>query len=129
VSIDYASGGELLQAFCRALSTFDGEAWSDLFTEDVEYRPDPFSAPLVGRNAVRSYLLETSRDGDHVEITIERHWVVPPSVLAAFHASYVRTADRARVRVSGFLVAEVADDGRIDRYREWTERRETPATE
>ncbi len=127
MTIDYARAGELLEAWRRAFETFDGEAWSDLFTEDAEYRSGAFSAPLAGRDAIRAYLLEASRDREQLEITIERHWVVPPTVLVAFHASYVRRSDRARVRLSGFAVAEIADDGRVGRYREWTERHVTPA--
>ena len=127
MSVDYAAGGELLEAWRRAFQAFDGEAWSDLFTEDVEYRTDAFSPPLVGRSAVRAYLLQTSRDREQLEITIERHWVVAPTILAAFHSSYVRTLDRARVHVAGFLTAEVGGDGRIERLREWTEAREAPA--
>ncbi len=125
--IDHAFGGRLLDDYCRAFEAFDGDAFTGLFTDDVEYRPDAFSTPLVGRNAVRAYLLEASRDRDQLEITIERHWVVAPTVLAAFHASYVRTSDRARIHASGFLVAEVAGDGRVERLREWTEAREAPA--
>ncbi len=129
MTIDHARAGDLLDAFVAAWTTFDGDEWSDLFTDEVEYHPGPFSAPLLGRAAVRAYLLQASQDGDQVEITIERHWVVPPTILAAFHASHVRRADRARVRVAGFLTAEVADDGRIARYREWTERRAMPSAE
>ena len=126
MNLDYAAGGALLDAWSRARQARDGDAWVDLFAEGAEYRPDPFSAPLLGRNAIRAYLLETSRDEDQLEITIERHWVVPPTVLAAFHASVGRRTDRTRMRTAGFLVAEVAADGRIGRYREWTERREAP---
>lgn len=127
MNLDYQSGGRLLEAYRGAFEAFDGDAFTGLLSDDVEYRRDAFSAPLVGANAVRAYLLEASRDCDQLEITIERHWVVAPTILAAFHSSYVRTGDRARVHVAGFLMAEVAADGRIERYREWAEAREAPA--
>ncbi len=125
--IDHAFGGRLLEDYCRAFEAFDGDAFTGLFTDDVEYRPDAFSTPLVGRNAVRAYLLEASRDRDQLEITIERHWVVAPTVLAAFHASYVRATDRVRVHSAAFLAAEVGGDGVVDRWREWVETREGAA--
>ena len=58
-----------------------------------------------------------------VEFTVERHWVSGPTVLAAWHASYVDRADRARVRLAGFLTMEIAADGRIAQFREWWHRR------
>ncbi len=53
--IDYAGGGELLDAYGRAWMTFDGDAWVALFTEDAEYHEDPFEPALVGHNALRRY--------------------------------------------------------------------------
>jgi ketosteroid isomerase-like protein len=127
MSLDYARGGTILGAYVDAFEAFDGDAFTALVADDVEFRPDAFSAPLVGSNAVRAYLLQASRDREQLEITIERHWVVAPTILAAFHSSYVRTLDRARVHLAGFLTAEVGGDGRIERLRQWTEAREAPA--
>ena len=127
MTLDYAAAGRILDAYADALEAFDGDAFTALFAGDVEFRPGAFSAPLVGSNAVRAYLLQTSRDREQLEITIERHWVVAPTILAAFHSSYVRTLDRARIHAAGFLTAEVEGDGRIARFREWTEAREAPA--
>jgi ketosteroid isomerase-like protein len=121
--LDHATGGTILDAYREAFESFDGDAFTALFADDVEYHADAFSPPLVGHNAVRAYLLQASRDRDQLEITIERHWVVAPTILAAFHSSYVRRLDRVRVRVAGFLTAEVGRDGRIERYRAWAETR------
>jgi hypothetical protein len=123
-TLDHAAGADLLERYRLAWETFDGEAWADLFAEHVEYHEDPFEPPMTGRNAVRAYLLEASRTQSQVEVTIERHWVVAPTVLAAWHASYVRRADQARVRLAGFMTLEVGADGRIERFREWWHRRE-----
>jgi ketosteroid isomerase-like protein len=118
----------VLERYRRAWEAFDGDSWADLFTEDVEYAEDPFEPAMAGRNAVRAYLLEASERQEQVEVTIERHWVVGSTVLAAWHAGYIRRADRARVRLAGFMTMELADDNRIARFREWWHRRETPAT-
>lgn len=125
MNLDHAAGEDLLDRYGRAWMTFDGDAWTDLFTDDVEYREDPFEPALVGHNAVRAYLLEAAERQRDVEFTVERHWVAGSTVLAAWHASYVRQADEARVRLAGFLTMEVADDGRIARFREWWHRRES----
>ncbi len=125
--LDHAAAGAILERFTRSFETFDGDAFTDLFSDDIVFRADAFSEPLAGSVAVRAYLLQASRDRDQLEIVIERHWVDAPTILAAFHGSYVRTSDRARVHLVGSLAAEVGADGRIERYRQWVESREAMA--
>jgi ketosteroid isomerase-like protein len=125
MTLDHAAAGDLLDAYARAWTAFDGDAWMALFDEDVEYHEDPFEPPLVGHNAVRAYLLQAAEAQEQVEVTIERHWVVGPTVLAAWHASFVRRPTRARVRLAGFMTLEIGANGRISRFREWWHRRET----
>lgn len=120
--LDYATAGELLERFKTAWETFDGDAWTDLFTNDVEYHADPFEPPLVGSNAVRAYLLAAAGQQEQVAFTVERHWVVDPTVLVAWHAGYVQRSDRTRVRLAGFMTLDLRD-GRIARLREWYHRR------
>jgi len=128
MTLDHAAASDVLERYRRAWQSFDGDAWTDLFTDDVEYFEDPFANPMVGHNALRAYLLEAAERQQDVEFTVERHWVVAPTVLAAWHASYVRCSDRARVRLAGFLTMEIADDGRIARFREWWHRQESTVT-
>ena len=118
--IDYATAGEWLEAYGRALETFDGDAWVALFTDDAEYLDNPFGTALVGHNAVRAYLLDASASHRDVEYTVERHWVSGTTILAAWHVTFVRKASGQVVRMAGFLAAEVASDGRVSRFREWT---------
>lgn len=122
MTIDYATGGRLLEAFAAARAAFDGDAYVGLFADEAEVHEDPFEPPLVGHNAIRAALLEASRDRQQVEFTVERHWVSGDTVLAAWHASYVRRAGGERVRLAGFLTLELAADGRISRLRRWWNR-------
>ncbi len=94
MNLDHAAGADLLERYGRAWESFDGDAWTDLFTDDVEYHEDPFESPMAGHNAVRAYLLEAAGQQEQVEFTVERHWVAGSTVLAAWHASYVRRSDR-----------------------------------
>jgi ketosteroid isomerase-like protein len=121
MTIDHAGAETVLERFGAAWEAFDGDAWAELFTDDVEFRPDPFEPPLVGRNAVRAYLLKAAESQDEVDFTAERHWVVDPTILAAWHASYVARQDRATVRLAGFMTLEMRD-GRIARMRQWVRR-------
>lgn len=119
MTIDYAEGARLLDAWVGARRAFDGDAWVALFTKDAVLRTDPFSAPLVGDLEVRRLLVEAAAAQEQVEFTVERHWVASDSVLASWHASHVDRATRARVRRAGVTVLDVAADGRIERMNEW----------
>lgn len=125
MTISYAAGGDLLERYRIAWETFDGDAWVELFAEEVEYHEDPFEPPVVGHDALRAYLLEAAETQEQVEMTVERHWVVGSTVLAAWHASFIRRPGRARVRLAGFMTLDIEDNGRISRFREWWHRRET----
>jgi ketosteroid isomerase-like protein len=117
--IDYATAGDWLAAYGAAWEAFDGDGWVALFTDDAEYHEDPFGAPLVGHNALRAYLLEAAASQRDVEFTVERHWASGATVLAVWHATFTRRASGEFVRLAGFLTAEVAQDGRVSRFREW----------
>ncbi|MGE5156300.1 MAG: nuclear transport factor 2 family protein, partial [Betaproteobacteria bacterium] len=119
--IDYAAAGDLLAAYGRAWETFDGDAWVALFTEDAEYHNDPFGQPLIGHNALRAYLLDAAQTQRDVDFTVERHWVSDATILAAWHVSHGRRADRRLVRLAGFMTLEIDPDGRISRFREWAQ--------
>ena len=118
--MDYAEAGALLEAYRRAWEQFDGDAWVALFSDDAEYHEDPFGRPIVGHNALRAYLLDASASQQDVEFAVERHWVSGATVLAAWRASFIRRATGRLVRMAGFMTSEVALDGRIARFREWT---------
>jgi len=67
VDLTYAAAGDLLDRFRKAWLAFDGDAWADLFSPDVVYHDGPFDEPLVGRNALRAYLLEATQRQDQLE--------------------------------------------------------------
>ena len=126
MTLDHAAAEAVLDRFATAWQTFDGDAWVELFADDAELREDPFEPPLVGRNAVRAYLLRSAELQEQVDFTAERHWVVDPTILVAWHASYVARDNRAAVRLAGFMTLEIRD-GRIARLRQWVHRRDGTA--
>ncbi len=122
--LTYAEGHDLLGALLVARARYDGDACTALFSEEALVDFDPFVPPLAGHNDLRAYLLEAADAERHYDLAIERHWVSGNAVLAAWHASWTRTTDEAKVRQAGFLSAEVGVDGRIVRLRLWTVTRE-----
>jgi hypothetical protein len=124
MTITYATAHDLLEAYCRARMTYDGDAFTDLFAETAEISLDPFAAPLAGHNALRAYLNDAAGSERYFDLAIERHWVSGDTALAAWHASWNRVVDDTKVRQAGFLSAEVGEDGRIWRLRMWAVTRE-----
>jgi hypothetical protein len=124
MTITYAEAYDLLEALVRARRTLDGDRYTGLFADDAEVSLDPFAPPLAGHNALRAYLLDAADDERALDVAIERHWVSGSTVLAAWHASWNRRQDDAKVRQSGFLIAEIGEDGRIVRLKEWPVTRE-----
>jgi hypothetical protein len=124
MTLTYAQGHDLLDAMVRARRAYDGDAWIGLFTEEAELALDPFAPALAGHNALRAYLNDAADAERHFDLAIERHWVSGSAVLAAWHASWNRREDEAKVRQAGFLTADIADDGRIVRLKHWTVTRE-----
>jgi hypothetical protein len=124
MTITYAAGHDLLESVFTARIRYDGERLTALFTDDVQVSLDPFAAPLAGHNDLRAYLLAAAGAERAYDLAIERHWVSGDTILAAWHASWNRRSDDAKVRQAGFLSAEVGGDGRIGRLRLWSVTRE-----
>jgi ketosteroid isomerase-like protein len=124
MTVTYAQGHDLLEALVRSRTGYDGDRFTDLFAEDAEVSLDPFAPPLAGHNALRAYLNDAAEAERYYDLAIERHWVSGDTILAAWHASWNRRTDEAKVRQAGFLSAEVGEDGRIARLKHWTVTRE-----
>jgi hypothetical protein len=125
MSITYAQAHDLLERYVRARTSYDGDAFTDLFAEHAEVALDPFAQALAGHNALRAYLLDAAEAERYYDLAIERHWVAGDTVLAAWHASWNQARDEtAKVRQAGFLSAEVGEDGRIVRLKLWPVTRE-----
>ena len=127
MTLSYPQAHDLLEAFVKARTGYDGDALVALFTDEAEVSLDPFTAPLAGHNDLRAYLNAAAEAERWFNLEIERHWAAGDAALAAWHASWTRRSDEAKVRQSGFLVAETGGDGRIVRLRQWTVSREHPA--
>ena len=55
MTLTYAAAHDLLEAYRDARATYDGDAFTALFTDEAELTLDPFAAPLAGHNALRAY--------------------------------------------------------------------------
>lgn len=124
MAITYPAAHDLLEALVQARMSYDGDAWTDRFSEAAEVSLDPFAPQLAGHNAIRAYLNDAAESERYYDLAIEQHWVSGDTVLAAWHASWNRRRDEAKIRQAGFLSAEVGEDGCIVRLRQWAVTRE-----
>jgi len=95
----------------------------ELFSDDAEYRLDPFEPPLSGALAIRAHWNAVASAQAHVDFDVERVWVVGRTVLSSWHGAYTERDSADRVRVRGFSTMEIDADGRIERLREWASSR------
>jgi len=112
-------GQDLLARLKAAWERRDPDLAVAVFSEDAEYRFDPFEPPLVGHNAIREYWNEAAATQANVEFDAERVWVVARTVLSSWHAAFTRRATAERVRYHGFMTLELDDDGLVTRFKEW----------
>jgi len=112
-------GQDLFVRFKRAREKRDPDVMLELYSEDAEYRVDPFMQPLIGANAIREYWNAIADEQIHVDFDAERVWVSGGSVLASWHVAFTREASAERVRVRGFSTMELDKSGRIARMRDW----------
>lgn len=112
-------GQDLFARFKRAWEKRDPEAMLELYSEDAEYRIDPFMQPLTGANAIREHWNAIVAEQAHIEFDVERVWVSGRTVLGNWHVALSRTTSAQRTRVRGFTTMELDDAGLISRMREW----------
>ena len=118
-SLSHGHAQDLLEGFKRGWERRDPEAILALFGADAEYRAHPYAEPLTGPNAIRAHWNEIAATQAHVEFDAERIWVSGSTVLASWHAAFTRRSSGDRVRVRGFMAAELGDDMLIERFRQW----------
>ena len=118
--VDYAWAGDFLERFVRARADGAVSAIVALFADDAGLLPGPFHPALEGANAIRAYFLQRASEEADLDLTVERHWVSGATILAAWHASYLRRPDGGISREAGFVTAEIRS-GLCVRMRFWTE--------
>ncbi|MEO8626208.1 MAG: nuclear transport factor 2 family protein [Candidatus Limnocylindrales bacterium] len=118
-SLTPGDGQDLLAAWKRGVERRSPDDLLELCDPDIDFRPDPFSEPLVGLNAVHAHWNEFAASQANVEFDAERVWVSGNTVLASWHGAYTRRATAERVRVRGFMTLELTDDRHIQRFRQW----------
>lgn len=117
--LTHGDAQDLLAKLQRGWEGRDPDAILALFTDDAEFRHDPFAQPLSGSNPIRAHWNDTVARQVHVEFEAERVWVSGSTVLASWHGAHTRRSTGERIRQRGFMTLELDDGGLIARLRLW----------
>jgi hypothetical protein len=101
------------------------EAWrsagtdrlAELFTDEAEYSPAPFAAPIRGFGAI-ARMWEAERDGADEEFAMAAELVAASDGRAVVRVE-VRYGAPARQHYRDLWVLHLTADGRCERFEEW----------
>jgi len=108
---------EWAEAYRRAWEERDAEAAAALFTEDSEYRTQPFLEPHRGQDGVRAYWERVTATQADVSVRMGRPFADGERVTVEFWTTMVN--DGAEITLAGSLLLRFAPDGRCERLREY----------
>lgn len=108
-----------LAAYGRAWEQKDTDAFTRLFTSDIEYFWTPFSEPKRGRDGVAKAFEEAVSNQEDISFRWKilggenDHWT------AQWHTELTRLSTGKRVQLDGVLTIEVDPEDLCRVFREW----------
>ena len=108
-----------LESYGEAWETRDAEAAAALFSADAEYYETPFVAPAVGREGIRSYWANATRNQKDVNFSYEIVSTSGKQGVARWWATFTRCSSGATVSLDGVFLLEFDDEGLCRELREW----------
>jgi len=109
---------EWIDGYIRAWEERDAEAAAELFTEDAEYRDDPFAGPHFGRDGVRSYWSGVTATQSNVHVRFGDAIVADDGRHAAAEFWVNMLNGGAEVTLTGIVYLRFAADGLCEELRE-----------
>jgi SnoaL-like domain len=106
-----------LARYRRAWMERDADAASRLFTQDATYREQPFQAPFVGREAIRSYWAAVTASQTSVELRYGKA-IVDGRRLAVEWWANLQNND-APLTLAGEFLLSFAETGECRELREY----------
>jgi uncharacterized protein (TIGR02246 family) len=109
---------EWIDGYIRAWEERDSEAAAELFTEDGEYRDNPFEAPHTGRDGVRSYWSAVTASQSDVHARFGTPIVASDERTAAAEFWVNMLNGGTAVTLTGIVYLRFAGDGLCEELRE-----------
>lgn len=114
-----------LEGYRRAWETRDPEAAAALFSEDAQYYETPFQAPARGRDGVRDYWANATRNQSDVSFSYEIVSVSGDRGMARWWATFRRVSSDETVSLDGVFLLQFEREGLCRELREWWHKAET----
>lgn len=108
-----------LERYRRAWENRDPSAAAALFSENAKYHETPFQAPALGRDGVREYWTNATRNQADVSFSYEVLSVSGDRGIARWRASFARVSSGVKASLDGIFLLEFDDDGLCRELREW----------
>jgi hypothetical protein len=107
---------EWIDGYIRAWEERDSDAAAELFTEDAQYRDNPFEGPHTGRDGVRSYWSGVTASQSDVHVRFGTPIVDGSSAAAEFWVNMLNGG--AEVTLTGIVYLRFSADGLCEELRE-----------
>lgn len=117
-----AQYGALMEQFGEGWAQAKAERIADLFLPDGVFVPDPFDAPLRGRDAVAAYWKDIAFEQAEISFRYGEIYVAGPWFATEFRCTFRRRRTGERVDVRGAMFCETRD-GKIAEMRMYWQRK------
>lgn len=108
-----------LERYRQAWENRDPEAAAALFSPDAEYYETPFVAPARGREGVREYWANATRNQSDVCFSYETVCIIDDRGVARWWATFTRVPSGAKATLDGVFFLKFTSDGLCRELREW----------
>ncbi len=113
-----------LEGYRLAWEARDPEAAAALFSEDARYYETPFLGPARGRDGVRDYWVNATRNQSDVTFSYEIVFVSGDRGVVRWWARFRRVSSGVTASLDGVFLLEFNDEGLCRELREWWHRAE-----
>jgi len=104
VALHASDAKEFLEKYKKAWQTRDADLAASLFTRDARYKENPFSEPIIGREAIHDYWAAATAQQEDIRFTVTNYLHTGYVLIAEWTCHYRdRSSGRARERAGMFF--------------------------
>jgi hypothetical protein len=97
---------QFLAQYKKAWETRDAELAAGLFTRDAEYHENPFSAPIVSREAIHDYWEAATREQEDIQFTVRNFLYSGYTLMAEWTCTFRDRSTGERKELAGAFFAD-----------------------
>jgi uncharacterized protein (TIGR02246 family) len=124
MSVDETESRKWLEGYRQAWETRDPEAAAALFSKDARYYETPFVAPAQGRDGVRNYWANATRNQSDITFSYNIVSVSGDRCIARWSATFTRVSSGVTASLDGIFLLKFNNEGLCRELREWWHRSE-----